>query len=183
MEFFEVIRSRRSIRRFEPRPVEPELLDQLLESARICQSADNRQPWRFLPISGEDLNAVSDIVLSLFEEREVPREDDAFTSQFAARVIRNAPLLILCFYERTNGRLDSDYLSIGAAMEHICLTATDLGLGAVWIGDTFHTKEKIAAYVGHPELTLVGCIAVGHPAEHPDPRPRKTMDEILLEKQ
>lgn len=183
MEFQEVIRSRRSIRRYEPRPVEPELVEQLLESARLCQSADNRQPWRFLPLTGEDTAAVADIVLTLFQEREVPKGDDAYTSQYAAKVIRNAPLLILCFYERTNGRLDSDYLSLGAALEHICLTATDLGLGAVWIGDTFHTKEKIAAYVGHPDLTLVGCIAVGHPAEHPDPRPRKTMEEILLKKQ
>ena len=159
-------------------------MERLLEMARLCQSAGNRQPWRFLPLSGaDDREEISRIILSLFEERTVEPGEDAYTSQYAARIIRNAPLVILTFYERTEGRWDSDFLSLGAAMEHICLEAANLGLGAVWIGDTFHTKEKIAAYVGHPELQLVGTIAVGYPAETPDPRPRKAMDEIRLEKQ
>ncbi|MGE5140329.1 MAG: nitroreductase family protein, partial [Rudaea sp.] len=53
-ELIEVMRSRRSIRRYQDRPVPPELLDGLLEAARWAPSAHNRQPWRFMVIESSE---------------------------------------------------------------------------------------------------------------------------------
>lgn len=51
MEVFEAIRTRRSIRVYEDRPVEKEKLERILEAARLAPSAGNRQPWRFIVVT------------------------------------------------------------------------------------------------------------------------------------
>ena len=52
-DFFDLIHSRRSIRRYEARPVPAQLIEQLLEAAVWAPSAHNRQPWRLVVIEGE----------------------------------------------------------------------------------------------------------------------------------
>ncbi len=54
-KFLELVRSRRSIRRFLPKPVEREKILTCLEAARLAPSAENVQPWRFVVIDDPDL--------------------------------------------------------------------------------------------------------------------------------
>ena len=49
----EVIRTRRSVRSFDSRPIEPEKLDRVLELATKAPSAGNKQPWRFIVVQDE----------------------------------------------------------------------------------------------------------------------------------
>lgn len=67
MELIKVIEERRSIRKFADRPIETEKLQRVLEAARLCQSAKNRQPWRFLVLTGAEKDAVPQIMLDLLE--------------------------------------------------------------------------------------------------------------------
>lgn len=63
MELQKAIESRRSIRRYGPdRPVEEEKIRALLESARLCQSAHNRQPWRFMVLKGEKKDQIAGLL-------------------------------------------------------------------------------------------------------------------------
>ena len=48
MEFEKIIKNRRSIRKFNNKEVEDEKIMSLLECARLCQSAKNKQPWLFM---------------------------------------------------------------------------------------------------------------------------------------
>lgn len=182
MEFFQAVDARRSIRSYTDEAVSEEQLEALLEAARLCQSAKNRQPWRFMALRGGEKDGVARIMLDLFEKRDVELPGYVNSSKSSAHIIENAPVLILVFRDRDPDWNTGDLLSIGAAIEHICLGAAALGLGAVWIRDTVYTQEEIAAYAGWPELELVSALALGHPAEHPDPRPRKPLGEILLER-
>lgn len=91
-----------------------------------------------------------------------------------------APVLLLVFREPDDGWRAMDYLSIGAAVEHICLAAVNEGLGALWIGDTVYTEQEIRARFDCTDLELVCAVALGYPAEAPAARPRKTMQDILL---
>ena len=50
MDYYEVIRKRRSIRAYENRDVEEDKLRRILEAARIAPSAGNTQPWRLIVI-------------------------------------------------------------------------------------------------------------------------------------
>ena len=52
---FDLIHTRRSIRRYLDRPVPPELIDRLLEAATWAPSSHNRQPWRFAVITTQDV--------------------------------------------------------------------------------------------------------------------------------
>lgn len=180
MELKQAIRDRRSIRKFMQKDVEESKIDQLVESVRLCQSAKNRQPWRLLVLQGAAKDEVADIMLRLFEKKDVVLPGYANTSKNSAKIIQNAPLLILVFREKEDSFLLEDFMSIGAAIEHLCLEAVDLGLGAVWIRDTLYTEDEICAHVGYPDLQLISGVAVGYPAESPPQRPRKTREEILL---
>lgn len=177
MELKQVIAARRSIRRFYHTDVPQTDVLQLIESARLCQSACNRQPWRFMILRGERKQQVVDIMLRWVEEHPGVGNGSAIT----ARIIRQAPVLIMALREKDDFWKHFDELSIGAAMEHICLTAVDLGLGALWIGHTAYAEEEILASVGCRGMELPGVIAVGYPAEEPAMRPRLPLEEIIIE--
>ncbi len=89
--------------------------------------------------------------------------------------------MILENEEKDDHWLFPDILSIGAAMEHICLEAVNLQLGALWIGDVMYTEEEIRKSTRHEELQLVSGIAIGYPDENPNPRPRNEMSEIIVQ--
>lgn len=180
MEFDHVVQNRRSIRKFQPKKVEQSKINQLLEAARLCQSAKNRQPWQFKVLTGADKDEIADIMLSLFEQNDIELPGYANSSKYSAQIIKNADVLFLVFREKDDDWNIGDLLSIGAAIEHICLEAVNLDLGSVWIRDTAYTEAEICRHTGCGELQLVSAIAVGYPAESPLPRPRKTLDEIVL---
>lgn len=181
MELEQVIAQRRSIRKFLPRSVEESKIERLIESARLCQSAKNRQPWKWMVLQHESKDQVADIMLDLFQQNDVELPGYVNSSKASAQIIKNAPLLLLVFREKDDIWLQSDFLSIGAAIEHVCLEAVNLNLGSVWIRDTEYTEKETCAHLGYPDLQLVSAIAVGYPAESPPQRPRKTKEEILLQ--
>lgn len=180
MELEEVIAQRRSIREFETKPVEKVKLEKLIEAARLCQSAKNRQPWQFMILEDGRKDQVAEIMLQLFESHDEELPGYVNSSRHTAQIIQNAPVLMLVFREPDELWIPGDLLSIGAAIEHVCLEAVNLGLGALWIRDTEYTEKEICAYVGYPQLQLVSAIALGYPAEQPAPRPRKTPEALLL---
>lgn len=180
MEFESVVKNRRSIRKFISEDIEPAKIEMLIESARLCQSAKNRQPWKIMVLKNEDKNNIADIMLGYFEQKNIDNYNNSSCS--SANIIKQAPVLFLIFQDFDANWLTGDLLSIGAAIEHICLEAVNLGLGSVWIRDTVYTEDKIAQSVGYPKLQLVSAIAIGIPAEAPNARPRKPISEILLEK-
>lgn len=180
MELDAVIRNRRSIRKYLPQPVEQEKIDAVLEAARLCQSGKNRQPWKFLLLTGEHKDHVADIMLQLFETEHPELPPHYTTAKHTAKVIKAAPLLMLIFREDDAIWRDGDLLSMGAGIEHMALKAVDLGLGSLWIRDVVYTSREIQEYVGYEQLHLVCGFALGYPAEQPNPRPRKPLEELLL---
>lgn len=180
MEFEKVIKDRRSIRKFTSQEVEDEKLEKIIDCARLCQSAKNRQPWRFMILKNESKDKVANIMLNLFEKNNIDLPGYMNSSKSSANIIKNAPVLILVFMEKDEDWRTGDLLSIGAAIEHICLEAVNLGLGSLWIRDTVYTEDAICKSVGYEDLQLVSAIAVGYPAESPAQRPRKTINELLI---
>src|SRR5258708_16818078 len=69
MEFAELIQSRRMVRAFENRSVEPEVLERVLDAARRAPSAGNAQGWVFVVLEGDDTRKFWDVTLPA-ERRE-----------------------------------------------------------------------------------------------------------------
>lgn len=110
---------------------------------------------------------VAGIMLQLFESHDEELPGYVNSSRHTAQIIQNAPVLMLVFREPDELWIPGDLLSIGAAIEHVCLEAVNLGLGALWIRDTEYTEKEICAYVGYPQLQLVSAIALGYPPNSP----------------
>ena len=115
MELEAVIAQRRSIRKFETKPVEKVKLEKLIEAARLCQSAKNRQPWQFMILEDGRKDQVAEIMLQLFESHDEELPGFVNSSRHTAQIIKNAPVLMLVFREPDELWTPGDLLSIGAA--------------------------------------------------------------------
>ncbi|MDE7210328.1 MAG: nitroreductase family protein [Lachnospiraceae bacterium] len=68
--------------------------------------------------------------------------------------------------------------SIGAAIENMALAATDLGLGSLWICDTFFAQNELDEWLG-AEGELFAALTIGYADETPHARPRKSMEDVV----
>ncbi len=184
----EAIQRRRSIRKFKPDPVPDELINQMLEAARLAPSGTNRQPWRFQVIKDPAL-----------KERIVNE------ATFGAQHIPQAPVMIVCGSELltfVKGHKlvppDSEYfgadsedwetlkqfipdanLYTGIAVEHMVLAATALGLGTCWAQRIkFGQVAKVLGWPRH--IVVLTLLLVGYADEDPPPRPRVSLEDIVL---
>ena len=98
MELIDTIKNRRSIRKYTNEEVPNELLEDLIECARLAPSAKNRQPWKFIIIKNDIKNQIADIMIKNEETPE--REIDTNSSvKFTAGIMKDAPVLILVLKE------------------------------------------------------------------------------------
>jgi nitroreductase len=164
MEFYETLRTRRSVRKFKTAPVAPAALDRVLEAARTAPSAANRQPWHFIVVSDEGVR--------LDLGKTYPR--DWFAS---------APIIIVVCAEpaaawvRRDGKNYAD-VDIAIAFEHLVLAAAAEGLGTCWIGA--FDSAGVRKVLGLPEgIEPIAMTPLGVPDDAPRPTSRKPMAEIV----
>jgi nitroreductase len=198
----DAIAKRRSIRKFTSEPVSHEYLMEVLEAARLSPSGCNSQPWRFRLVknkpgiewfggpatagqrwvgrAGAVIVCCVDTSAYLCDSRasiRALREAGLMSPEFAADVdesylkpTENGPQAVLKGVAALN---------LAIAMSAMMLRAVELGLGTTWIGRL--DEELIKEHLGLPEeLGVVALLAVGHPGESPNPRPRKSLEDILV---
>lgn len=190
------IEARRSIRKYQPRMVEKDLIEKVIRAARLAPSAKNRQPWKYMVYGREAKKKLLDVMEGalLKEAKEhhlLPESAFGLPDAFhTLQVMREAPVVILVMnpngqspYEEinTDRRVSEicDSLSIGASMENMLLRATELGLGTLWIANTCFAYTDLVDYI-EEDGQLIGAVALGYADEQPLARPRKEM-EIILE--
>jgi len=174
---FNVIKERSSIRDYANRPVEDEKLDLILESARLAPSASNSQPWHFYVVKDrEKIKALAG---------KMPIGTQVVINSF----ITKAPVVIVA----TGGPADLlhkvmsfivnrkwYYIDVAIALEHMALTAWDLGIGSCWIG--WFDEKKIKKLLDIPkDQEVIAMLTLGYPAEGAKvhPKNRKSRDEIV----
>lgn len=183
MELKETIKNRKSIRKYKNHDVPNELIEDLIDCARLAPSAKNRQPWKFLIVKNNIKNQIADIMLEKEESSKISLERKIYnynsSVRTTAKIIKEVPILILVLKPYEENWIIGDCLSIGGAIEHICLRATDLGLGSLWIRDIVYTQKEIAKLVGYEDMEVISAISIGYPDENPKQRPRKKLSEVL----
>ena len=181
MNVEEAIERRFSCRHFSDRKIPDEEIMNIINAARLAPSAHNRQNWAFMILKGEEKNQFSRIMLSLFDGDYSHFPPFCKTSKVSAKVIENASHAILCLKKKDDMWNTEDLLSIGASIENMLLEATAQGLAALWIRDTFYTEDKIKKAFNIEEYDLVSVIALGYPVREERQKPKKSIDEILLQ--
>jgi len=168
LEVFEAIERRRSVRAFTSEEVSEEEVNKLIEAARWAPSAGNIQPWEFVIVTNAEIKR---------------RLSDAALHQ---TFIEEAPVVIVVC--ANVARSSWGYGSRGAnlyclqdtaaATENMLLAATALGLATCWVG-AFH-EDEVAKVINTPrEVRPVAIVPVGHAAEKPGVRPRRSLREIV----
>ena len=146
MELKETIKNRRSIRKYKNTEISKEIIEDLIDCARLAPSAKNRQPWKFVIVTNTIKNQIANIMLEKENSSKISLErqiyNDNSSVEATAKIIKEVPILILVLKEYEDNWIIGDSLSIGGAIEHICLRATDLGLGSLWIRDIVYTRER-----------------------------------------
>lgn len=184
MEVFEAIRTRRSIRAYEDKPVEEEKLRRVLEAARMAPSAGNRQPWCFIVVT--DPKVKEGLKLAKEKMRPPPPRIGSGVAPPPGRPPRgpleSAPVLIVGCALPSESVPGTDFwkIDVAIALQNLVLAAWEQGLGTCWIG-VFHEEEEVKKVLGLPgEARVVAMIALGYPAEKKEPvTNRKSFDEIV----
>ncbi len=168
MEFFDVIRQRRSIRRYKTEEVGREKMLKVLEAGRLAPSWKNGQSWHYLVVSDSKLKAKLGTLMNNNPD---------------ADVYNNAPyIVVLCADPSQSGRHNEQnyYLvDAGISMEQCVLAATAEGLGMCWTG--IFDEAALKSLLKIPEnIRVVALSPLGVPDQQPKPRPRKTLEEITF---
>ncbi len=167
MNFIELCLKRFSARNYTDEPVSDADLHYILESFQVAPSAVNRQPWKFLIVQSEEAKAKV--------QRAYDRE-----------WIKTAPLYIIAF-KNTNEQWVRKYdgkphgdIDVAIAVEHICLAATDCGLGSCWVCN-FNPDIIKAEFPQPVEFEPIAIIPIGHIPEDGNVavKTRKSLDRIV----
>lgn len=166
--FLDLVRKRRSIRRYTERPVEPEKLDILIEAALRSPSSIGRNPWEFIVVKDPAL-----------------LEQLSRSKQNGSSFLRHAPAGIVVCADPAKSDVWVEDASVASTL--ILLAAESIGLGGCWIQirERNHSTSKTSeAYVREilaiPErLRVEAIMAFGYPAVPMEPHPR---EELLFDR-
>jgi nitroreductase len=164
MDLLEGIYSRRSLRKYTTRPVERNLLLEIIRAGTWAPSGLNNQPWRFVIVTDGELRG----------------KLASFTKY--SRIINEAPACIAVFVDQEVMYHEvKDHQAMGACVQNMLLAAHALALGAVWLGEILKNGPAVRTLLGLPDsLDLMAVVAVGHPAEKGKISRRRGVDEVLL---
>jgi nitroreductase len=175
MELMEVIRGRRSIRKYKPDPVPEEIFQKIMEAVRWSPSWANTQCWEII--------VVKDPKIKYELTTALPKTNPALSS------VTDAPIVIvLCGKKGVSGfkkgeaaTVKGDWLMFdtGIAIQTLCLTAYSLGLGTVVVGSFDHKRVEEILGVP-PNAEVVAMTPLGYPAAEGTTPKRKEFAEFVF---
>ncbi|RKY01307.1 nitroreductase family protein [Candidatus Poribacteria bacterium] len=159
MDAIEALKTRRSVRSFKPDPVPREVIEEIIDCARLAPSAMNLQPWEFVVVTDESM-----------------RKRIADLTDYG-KFIAQAPVCIAVFCKDVKYYLEDGC----AATENILIAARARGLGSCWVaGDKKFYAESVAELLGVPKgYKLVSLIALGYPDREPGMPSKRPLSEVL----
>ena len=177
MDLDQALRGRRSVRDYLEKSVSEELVRQVIEAATFAPSAKNGQQWRFTVLTGDAKKALAGLFRRRLEAVSKRSGRENMGSSFSScSIMEKAPVVIMVWNSAERGWA-TEVHSVAAAIQNMLLKAYSLGLGTVWIGDVFYALDALKRHLGKP-WNLMAAVALGWPAHVPEPRPRKSVDEV-----
>lgn len=200
MQLMETIYKRKSIRVFEPGKISDEDITQIIESGTLAPSAKNRQPWYFYILKDSEINILLQNMLKAvdnlsqkYKSRNISRPDiEGAYQTFNSMKHASAVIFVTCrkkykkhfddgvkWYLHALDIEVADILSIGAAIEHMLLKATEMGYGTLWVCDIFYAYPQIVDFF-QTDDAIVSAICIGHPGEFPSNRSRLLVKDVSI---
>lgn len=181
MRFLDVIKTRRSVRHFQSKPLSEEMLMSILEAGCAAPSAHNSQPWRFVVLRGEKKDALAEFLFSVSREKRYISFTGFYVNRLlrhSARMIKEAPAVIAVFnaatfmskveryfpYSRREILHTMEIQSVAAAVENMLLATHAQGLGAVWLGVPLLVPQELIEDFFKTRDELMVIMPIGYPA-------------------
>jgi len=150
----DLLRKRRSIRKFQPHSVERDKIEALVEAAVRTPTSRGRNPWEFIVVNDQ----------KLLQKLGIAKEN-------GSAFLTNAPLAIVVAADADKSDVWTEDCAIAAIV--IQLTAEELGLGSCWVqvrlrphDATSSAESYVKDLLGLPDNHVVECIVgIGYPAE------------------
>lgn len=156
MNVYEAILKRRSIRKYKQTPIDPKVLEKIVNSARLAPQGANMQPLKYCIINDSDI--VNKVFPNVKWAGYIHPEGDPKEGEKPV-----AYIAILC---DTNIKKTGYDVDAGAAGENIILTAVGEGIGSCWLGAI--DRVRIGEIIKIPEnLVIHSLISLGYPSEDP----------------
>ena len=163
MDVLETIRTRRSVRAYDSRPIPEDVLDRMRQAIRFAPSACNHQPWRFVFVSDPELRKTIACISN----------DQTF--------IAEAPVVVVACgfadqaYKAMGGSGNSVDIDVAIALDHLTLAAVAEDLGTCWIGA--FDEQQVKRLLGIPRhAKVVAMMPLGYPASSDQIAPAREQD-------
>lgn len=179
MDFWEVLRERRSSRRFKKLPVEEEKISLILEAGNQAPSPANRQPWLFIVIRNRQVKERIRDLAAKTRQEWAEASGWNWLRKYDVEYLVEVPVMICVAGDPTRGGADQFIPGRGesyahacaAAVENMLLAAQALGLSGVWF--TLFAKEELANILGlEPQYDPIALVCLGY-NDDPTPQPEK----------
>ncbi len=156
-ELIQVIKTRRSIRRFDPKPVPEEVIRDILDCARQAPTANNVQPWLLGAVTDSDL------------KKQISELTDY------GKFINDSAVCFAVFADSTTKYFMEDGC---AATENILLACTAYGIGSCWVaGHKKNYADSVRRLLNVPEpYILIALVAAGYSKQKPSPNKKPLKD-------
>ncbi len=163
-QVLEAISNRRSIREFTSQPIARDLLMEIITAGIWAPSGLNNQPWRFVIIRDHEIKSK----LALLTHY--------------AHIVHGSPALIAVYLDQKK-MYDSvkDHQAAGACIQNMLLTAHELGLGAVWLGQILKNKNRVNDVLQlSNQYDLMAILAFGYPKHRNQQSRRQPLTDFIL---
>lgn len=176
MDFEDVVKDRRSIRRYLSNPIPDYLVQEILNFARYAPSSMNGQPWVFIVIRNEETKRR----IVEIKNRYCPAEKQAYQADF----LLNAPVLIVVCVDKHKS-YDRGVENAVLATGTILLAAHSYGVGSVYMSAYREDDQSLAAAFKETlnipsHIEPVTLIPLGYPDEITPPRRLISLKEIVF---
>ena len=177
METIQAIRSRRSIRKYQPKPVPHEVIEQIVADAAYAPSWKNTQIARYVLV--EDRTTIDKMA-----------EEMVLDFKLNEKTLKNCPAVMVLTYVTGRSGYERDgsattplgegytFFDCGATVEALCLAAHDAGLATLIMGIFDGDKLRSSLKIPETEVPVV-VLALGYPADVPQMPKRRALEEVL----
>ena len=180
MPFSELLLKRRSIRKYLDKPVDLDILQDIIHESTLAPSAGNEQPWKFIVVQNTQvLQRISEACKENLLTRIAANPND-YAKKYehmlqndTFNIFYNAPCLVLILGER---QVKNFHFDCTLAASYFMMAAAAKGLGTCWINFAKElTNPALLEQIGVPDdHIIVAPIIIGYPAIVPAPPKRKT---------
>ena len=169
MNFWELVKNRRSIRKFDPsKDVTEEQIDKILEAGIWAPSAGNTQCWRFFVVRNKEIK----------EDLAIRAGHQPFISDAPIVIVVCADLKHIGRSYGARGHKTYALQDTAAAIQNMLLAITDLGLASVWIG-AFDESRAAKILNLNEDVRPLAMLPIGYSTENPLPPKRRKQSEVV----